>query len=130
MKSILMRMGRILQGARALWGNLNPLNRGPLSFEQAQRPGLWPPPVFRAGRWLADDSDEHRSHWAISGASCCGKSLLLALYLRSLVPQLTPGSNRRLVLFDSDNYLHGSLFDYARVPVHYFLPGHRLTSRW
>jgi hypothetical protein len=58
MRSAFLRMRRTLQAARTLWGDLNPLNDAPLSFERAQRTGLWLPPVFRADRWLADDDDE------------------------------------------------------------------------
>jgi hypothetical protein len=54
----------------------------------------------------------------------------LSLYLRSVISQITPGSDRRLILFDPRHELDLALFENAQVPVHFFLPNHRLTSRW
>jgi len=133
MKTTIDRVGRIRRVALALWRRLNPSSAaddGPRSFEEAQPPGLTPAPEFWAGRWFDDAERHHRYHYAISGAPRSGKSLLLALYLRSVISQITPGSDRRLVIFDHNQMLHPALFENVQVPVHFFLPNHRLTSRW
>ena len=133
MKTTIDRVGRIRRVALALWRRLNPSSAaddGPRSFEEAQPPGLTPAPEFWAGRWFDDAERYHRYHYAISGAPRSGKSLLLALYLRSVISQITPGSDRRLVIFDHNQMLHPALFENVQVPVHFFLPNHRLTSRW
>jgi type IV secretory system conjugative DNA transfer VirD4/TraG family protein len=131
MKTTIDRVGRIRRVALALWRRLNPSSAaddGPRSFEEAQPPGLTPAPVFSAGEWI--DVERLKCHLAIVGASRTGKSLLLLLYLRSVISQITPGSDRRLVIFDHNQMLHPALFDNVQVPVHFFLPNHRLTSRW
>jgi len=134
MITTLERVGRTFRAALALWRHLNPLRSpaddGPLSFEKAQPPGLSPPPVFWAGRWFDDAERYHRYHYAISGAPRSGKSLLLALYLRSVISQITPGSDRRVVICNYNQMLNPALFENLQVPVHFFLPNHRLTSRW
>ena len=103
-----------------------PRPHGPLSFEEAQAPGISPVPVFWAGRWVPEDN----RHYAIVGATCSGKSLLLSLYLRSVISQITPRSDRRLVLFDPENELHSALFADVQVPVHFLLPSDERSSRW
>lgn len=131
MKTTIDRVGRIRRVALALWRRLNPspaTDDGPRSFEEAQPPGLTPAPVFWAGEWI--DVERLKDHLAIAGASRTGKSLLLLLYLRSVISQISPGSDRRLVLFDHNQVLHPALFENVQVPVHFFLPNHRLTSRW
>ena len=99
-----------------------------MSFERAQRPGCSPAPVFWAGRWFPDD--RQKFHFAIAGLPRSGKSLLLSLYLRSVISQITPGSDRRLILFDPKNELHPALFAGVQVPVHFVLPTDVRSSRW
>src|SRR5512135_365047 len=89
----------------------------PRSFEKAQAPGISPAPVFWGGQWLPEQSQ--RYHFAIAGVTCSGKSLLLLLYLRSILSQIRPGSDRRLILFDPQNELHTRLFEHLDVPVYY-----------
>ena len=100
----------------------------PMSFERAQRPGRSPAPVFWAGRWFPDD--RQKFHFAIAGLPRSGKSLLLSLYLRSVISQITPGSDRRLIIFDPKNELHPALFAGVQVPVHFVLPTDVRSSRW
>ena len=100
----------------------------PMSFERAQRPGCSPAPVFWAGRWFPDD--RQKFHFAIAGLPRSGKSLLLSLYLRSVISQIASGSDRRLILFDPKNELHPALFAGVQVPVHFVLPTDVRSSRW
>jgi len=100
----------------------------PMSFERAQRPGRSPAPVFWAGRWYPDDLQ--KLHFAISGLPRSGKSLLMSLYLRSVISQISPGSDRRLIIFDPKNELHPTLFAGVQVPVHFVLPTDVRSSRW
>jgi hypothetical protein len=100
----------------------------PMSFERAQRPGCSPAPVFWAGRWFPDD--RQKWNFAIAGLPRSGKSLLLSLYLRSVISQIASGSDRRLILFDPKNELHPALFAGVQVPVHFVLPTDVRSSRW
>ena len=84
--------------------------------------------MFWAGRWFPDD--RQKFHFAIAGLPRSGKSLLLSLYLRSVISQITPGSDRRLILFDPKNELHPALFAGVQVPVHFVLPTDVRSSRW
>jgi hypothetical protein len=99
-----------------------------MSFEKAQAPGKSPVPVFWGGRWLPEQNQKY--HFAITGTMRSGKSLLLSLYLRSVLSQITPGSDRRLILFDPKNELHPYIFEHAQVPVSYLLPSDRRSCRW
>ena len=99
-----------------------------MSFERAQRPGRSPAPVLWAAQWF--DDVRQKFHFAIAGLPRSGKSLMLLLYLRSVISQITPGSNRRLVLFDPKNEFHPSLFAGVQVPVHFVLATDERASRW
>ena len=99
----------------------------PMGFEEAQAPGM-PRMIFWAGRWLAEDWQ--RYHFAISGITRSGKSILFSLYLRSVIPLIVPGSDQRLILFDPKNELHPALFANVPVPVHFLLPSDERSSRW
>ena len=100
----------------------------PQSFEKAQPPGISPAPVFWGGRWLHHELQKYQ--FMITGTARSGKSLLLLLYLRSVLSQITPGSGRRLILFDPKNELHPYIFEYAQVPVYYLLPSDMRSCRW
>ena len=100
----------------------------PMSFEEAQPPATTPAPVLWGGRWLPHEMQKY--HFAITGTTRSGKSLLLSLYLRSVLSQITPGSGRRLILFDPKNELHPYIFEYAHVPVYYLLPSDMRSCRW
>ena len=110
----------------ALTAGLERRTAVPLSFEKAKRKShtliCW------AGQWL--HAEVEKFHFRISGATRCGKSLLFTLFLRSVISEITPGSDRRLVLFDPKNELHPPLFKGVPVPVHYLLPTDRRSSRW
>ena len=80
----------------------------PQSFEKAQPPGISPAPVIWGGRWLHHEMQKYQ--FVITGTPRSGKSLLLLLYLRSVLSQITPGSGRRLILFDPKNELHPYIF--------------------
>ena len=100
----------------------------PRSFEKAQPPGISPAPVIWGGRWLHHELQKYQ--FMITGTTRSGKSLLLSLYLRSVLSQITPGSDRRLILFDPKNELHPYIFEYAHVPVYYLLPSDMRSCRW
>ena len=100
----------------------------PQSFEKAQPPGISPAPVFWGGRWLPHVMQKYQ--FVITGTARSGKSLLLLLYLRSVLSRITPGSGRRLILFDPKNELHPYIFEYAQVPVYYLLPSDMRSCRW
>jgi Type IV secretion-system coupling protein DNA-binding domain len=95
-----------------------------ISEESRKNPSL----VCWAGRWFR--AGVQKFHFAITGTTRSGKSLLLSLYLRSVISQITPGSGRRLILFDPKNELHPDLFEGVEVPVHFMLPSDRRSSRW
>ena len=101
----------------------------PLSFDAALAPGQ-APRTFWAGRWYRDKDQYQKFHYAITGTTRAGKSKLLTLYIRSILPRITPGSNQRLVLFDPKNELHPALFTEAKVPVHFGLPSDLRSSAW
>ena len=100
----------------------------PQSFEKAQPPGISPAPVIWGGRWLHHEMQKYQ--FMITGTARSGKSLLLLLYLRSVLSQITPGSGRRLILFDPKNELHPYILEYAQVPVYYLLPSDMRSCRW
>src|SRR5512135_768074 len=108
-------------------GPLGRLRRGRLlGFEEAK--GLDESLLFWGARWLRSESAKF--HFAISGTTRSGKSLIMRLFVRSIMPMITPGSGQRLVLFDPKNELHRSLFEGAAVPVHFLLPSDLRSSRW
>ena len=98
----------------------------PMSFEEAKGkdPGL----VVFGTEWHS--SEEEKFHYQISGTTRSGKSREFILWLRSVCWQITPGSNRRLILFDPKNEMHRSLFEGVAVPVHFLLPSDLRSSRW
>ena len=100
----------------------------PQSFEKAQPPGISPAPVIWGGRWLHHEMQKYQ--FVITGTTRSGKSLLLLLYLRSVLSRITPGSGRRLILFDPKNELHPYILEYAQVPVYYLLPSDMRSCRW
>ena len=100
----------------------------PMSFEEAQPPGVRRVPFFWGGRWLPHKS--YCYHFSICGMPRSGKSLLLLLYLRSVLTRITPGSDQRMVLFDPKNAMHPFIFEHAKVPVYYFLPSDWRSSAW
>ena len=124
----LVVVGCILSAVVAVCEHLSRLRALPMSFEKAQAPGISPAPVFWGGRWLPEQNQKY--HFAITGTTRSGKSLLLSLYLRSVLSQITRGSDRRLILFDPKNELHPYIFDHAQVPVFYLLPSDRRSCRW
>ena len=105
------------------------LDSVPMSFEKALAPGgaLM---TFWAGQWNHVKDNYHRFHYAIEGTTRSGKSLLLTLYVRSILPLVTPHCDQRIVLFDPKNDLHPALFADAKVPVHFLLPSDERSSRW
>ena len=120
-------IGFLLHGGRHECSAESPL-AVPESFEEAQPPATTPAPVLWGGRWLHHEMLKY--HFAITGTTRSGKSLLLSLYLRSVLSQITPGSGRRLILFDPKNELHPYIFKLAQVPVYYLLPSDMRGSRW
>jgi Type IV secretion-system coupling protein DNA-binding domain len=100
----------------------------PQSFEKAQPPGISPAPVIWGGRWLLHELQKYQ--FMITGTARSGKSLLLLLYLRSVLSRITPGSGRRLILFDPKNELHPYISELAQVPVYYLLPSDMRSCRW
>src|SRR5512142_1393614 len=92
----------------------------PLSFDAALAPGQ-APRTFWAGRWYRDKDQYQKFHYAITGTTRAGKSILITLYVRSILPTLVPGSDRRIICFDPKNELHPMLFTDAKVPVHFLL---------
>ena len=107
---------------------LEPPEAVPESFEEAQPPATTAAPVLWGGRWLPHEMQKY--NFGITGTTRSGKSLLLSLYLRSVLSQITPGSDRRLILFDPKNELHPYIFEYAHVPVYYLLPSDMRSCRW
>ncbi|MGZ3387861.1 MAG: type IV secretory system conjugative DNA transfer family protein, partial [Isosphaeraceae bacterium] len=98
----------------------------PMSFEKAQRQRF--PLIFWGREWLSEKIAKY--HFAITGTTRSGKSLMLLLYLRSILYWIRPGSDRRLILFDPKNELHACLTKFAQVPVYYLLPTDRRSCRW
>jgi len=107
---------------------LEPPEVVPKSFEEAQPPATTPAPVLWGGRWLHHEMQKY--HLTLTGTTRSGKTLLLSLYLRSVLSQITPGSGRRLILFDPKNEVHPYIFEYAQVPVYYLLPSDMRSCRW
>ena len=105
------------------------LDSVPMSFEKALAPGR-ALMTFWAGQWNHVKDNYHRFHYAIEGTTRSGKSLLLTLYVRSILPLVTPHCDQRIVLFDPKNDLHPALFADAKVPVHFLLPSDERSSRW
>jgi len=104
------------------------LDSVPMSFEEALAPGR-ALMTFWAGQWNHVKDNFHRFHYAIVGTTRSGKSLLLTLFVRSILPRVTPHSDQRIVLVDPKNELHTALFADAKVPVHFFLPSDERSSR-
>ena len=86
--------------------------------------------TFWAGQWNHVKDNFHRFHYAILGTTRSGKSLLLTLFVRSILPRITPHSDQRIVLVDPKNELHTALFADAKVPVHFFLPSDGTAAAW
>ena len=103
--------------------------RVPLSFEAALAPGQ-APRSFWAGRWYREKDQYQNFHSAIPGPTRAGKSILVTLYVRSILPTLYHGSDKRFILFDPKNELHPMLFVDAKVPVHFALVSDMRNSRW
>lgn len=98
----------------------------PMSFEKARR--KLPTAIFWGMQWLSEEIEKY--HFAITGTTRSGKSLMLLLFLRSILSRIRPGSDRRLILFDPKNELHTCLTKFAQVPVYYLLPTDRRSCRW
>lgn len=101
----------------------------PRSFDAVLAPAQ-PPHVFLAGRWLPEAQNREKYHQVIEGTTRSGKSIFMSLYMRSVLPGIRPGSDRRLCLIDPKNELHAALFADAAVQVHFLLLTDLRSSWW
>jgi hypothetical protein len=116
---------RTVRGTSASSGLMGRLMSGLLGgLFRSRTAGQVPPsaPAARAGSvfWgmLQLPEDAASLHFLVCGSTGSGKTLLIRLFLRSVLPGLAPGSGRRALVFDAKRELLAGLPALApRVPV-------------